>query len=342
MLFMSKHVTLKDVAEYAGVSVTTVSNVVRDWPYISPAMRTRVQQAIDKLGYTPHIVAQGLRTGQTQALAFIVPDLSNPYFAEIVSATEELAQQQGYTLLVFNSHEDAQREVACVQRAANRWADGLLIAHTTRTRNSPEFWKQAGIPIVAIDRVPADYDGPACALDNHQAGVIATEHLYDLGHRRIAHLAGPQTVRLALERREGYLQTLTKRGETYQRTLCASEMWDTAEGYRLMQELLDDPTPPTAVFSSNDRMAIGALHAICDRGLGVPQDISLIGVDDIEISEHLNPPLTTIRQPVEQLALHAVNMLLTLIRDETLDKPMILLEPKLIIRQSTGSPPKRN
>lgn len=338
---MSKHVTLRDVAEYAGVSITTVSNVVRDWPYVSATMRDRVKQAIATLGYSPHVVAQGLRTGQTQALAFIVPDLSNPYFAEIVSATEEVAQQQGYTLLVFNSHEDADREIACVQRAANRWADGLLITHTTRTQNASEFWKRADIPIVAIDRIPADYNGPVCALDNQRVGVMATGHLYELGHRCIAHIAGPQTVRLALERQEGYLQTLTKRGESYHRIICASDMWDTADGYRLMLELLDDPTPPTAVFASNDRIAIGALHAICDRGLRVPEDISLIGVDDIEISEHLNPPLTTIRQPVEQLAQYAVAMLLALIRGETLDEQVILLQPELIVRQSTQAPLKR-
>lgn len=337
---MSKHVTLRDVAEYAGVSVTTVSNVVRDWPYVSPAMRARVKQAINTLGYSPHVVAQGLRTGQTQALAFIVPDLSNPYFAGFVAAAEDVAQQHKYTLLVFNSHEDVEREKACVQRAANRWADGLLITHTTRTQNPSEFWKRAEIPIVAVDRIPADYDGPVCALDNHRAGIIATQHLYDLGHRQIAHLAGPQTVRLALERQEGYLQTLRERGERYHHVICASENWDSADGYRLMLELLEHPNPPTAVFASNDRLAVGALHAIHDRSLQVPKDISLIGVDDIEISAHLNPPLTTIRQPVEQLAQHAVAMLLALIRGETLDEHVILLQPELIVRRSTHAPLK--
>lgn len=339
---MSKHVTLRDVAEYAGVSITTVSNVVRDWPYVSSAMRDRVKQAIDTLGYSPHVVAQGLRTGQTQALAFVVPDLSNPYFAEIVAAAEDIAQQFGYTLLVFNSHEDADREAACVQRAASRWTDGLLITHTTRTRQSPEFWKQFDIPIVAIDRIPADYVGPVCALDNLHVGELAAQHLYDLGHRRIAHIAGPQTVRPAIDRQAGFLQTLAHHRVDYQRIVYASELWGPADGHRLMAELLDDPVRPTGVFASNDRIAIGALHAIYDRGLRVPDDISILGVDDIEISQHLNPPLTTIRQPFSELAHQAVDMLLRLIRGEALTESVILLEPELVVRQSTQAPPNRD
>jgi DNA-binding LacI/PurR family transcriptional regulator len=335
---MPKHVTLRDVADYAGVSITTVSNVVRDWPYVSPAMRERVKEAINKLGYSPHVVAQGLRTGQTQALAFIVPDLSNPYFAEIVAVAEDVARQYGYTLLVFNSHEDAAREAECIQRAARRWADGLLISHTAQTRHSAELWAQFDTPVVAVDRIPADYPGPQCALDNRLAGKLAARHLIDLGHERILHIAGPQSARPAVDRQRGYQAALTESGINWQRVLYTGDLWGPADGHSLMAAVLKEKELPTAVFASNDRVAIGALHAIIDRGLRVPEDISLVGVDDIEITQHLNPPLTTIRQPLPELARRAVEMLLGLIKADAAAPAPVLLEPELIVRRSTAAP----
>jgi DNA-binding LacI/PurR family transcriptional regulator len=335
---MPKHVTLRDVADYAGVSITTVSNVVRDWPYVSPTMRERVKAAIATLGYSPHVVAQGLRTGQTQVLAFVVPDLSNPYFAEIVSVAEDVARQYGYTLLVFNSHEDAAREAECVQRAASRWADGLLISHTAQARHSADFWAQFDIPVVAVDRIPAGYGGPQCGLDNRLAGVLATRHLIELGHHRIAHIAGPQSARPAVDRQHGYQDALKENGIDWQQIVYAGDIWGPTDGHRLMAELLQDSNLPTAVFASNDRVAIGALHAIIDCGLRVPEDISLVGVDDIEISQHLNPPLTTIRQPLAQLAQRAVEMLLGVIKEGEADPAPVLLEPELIVRRSTAKP----
>jgi LacI family transcriptional regulator len=336
---MPKHITLRDVAAHAGVSVTTVSNVVRNWPYISAELRHRVQDSIDTLGYSPHIVAQGLRTGQTQAIAFIVPDLSNPYFAEIVAAAEDAAQAHGYTLLVFNTHEDPVREAECIQKAARRWADGLLIAQSASTSESSTPWDNVHIPVIAVDRIPESGTHPACAVDNLLVGSTATEHLFSLGHRKIAHIAGPQAVRPALDRCLGYRKTLNEHQLPYSQIVYSGATWGPNDGYRCMTALLDGDDPPTAVFASNDRVAIGALHAISERGLRVPRDISLIGVDDIEISVHLNPPLTTMRQPLDQLANIAVEMLLQVIREETLELSLRLLEPELIVRGSTAAPP---
>ncbi|MBL8164491.1 MAG: LacI family DNA-binding transcriptional regulator [Anaerolineae bacterium] len=333
---MAKSVTLRDVAAYAGVSITTVSNVVRKWPYVSSEMRDRVQQAIDVLGYTPHIVAQGLRTGQTQALAFVVPDLSNPYFAEIVAAAEDAAQNSGYTLLVFNSHEDPAREATCIQRASKRWADGLLITHSHLSQWPDSFWDNIDIPVVIVDRIPDHTHYPICSVDNLRVGQLATEHLVGLGHRQIAHIAGPQAVRLAVDRSLAYTQILDAHGIEYRQVVYSGAGWGASDGYSCMRGLLAETHRPTAVFTSNDRVAIGALHAIYEHGLRVPDDISLVGVDDIEISAHLNPPLTTVRQPLDKLAALAVDHLLRLIRGEALEDPVTLLQPELIIRQSTA------
>lgn len=333
---MSKNITLKDVAAYAGVSVTTVSNVVRKWPYVSSEMREHVQRAIDELGYSPHVIAQGLRTGQTQAIAFIVPDLPNPYFAEMVAAAEESAQRFGYTLLIFNSREDPVRESTCIHRASGRWADGLLIAQSAQSQWPDTLWQDVDIPVVAVDRIPSEADIPVCAADNVAAGRNATEYLIALGHRHIAHIAGPQAVRPALDRYTGYLSVLDAHGLSYRRVVQSSSNWEPDDGYHCMLELLSSEDSPTAVLASNDRIAIGALHAIHDRGLRVPYDISVIGVDGIEVSAHLNPPLTTMRQPLHQMAGAAVDMLLRLIRGEQLEQLTMLLEPELIVRQSTS------
>jgi LacI family transcriptional regulator len=335
---MPQRVTLRDVATYAGVSVTTVSNVVRDWPYVSDDTRLKVQQAIHQLGYSPHPIAQGLRTGQTQVIGFVVPDLSNPYFASMVSVAEDMAQECGYSLLVFNTHEDEAREADCIHRATQRWVDGLLIAQVAEAQHTADVLRSINIPVVAIDRIPAGFTGASCKLDNFQAAQLATRHLYELGHRRIAHLAGPLSAQPAHERLDGYKSALAEYRLPYQRVTIEDGHWRCAEGYRAMQEILADDVLPTAVFASNDRMAICAMHAILEHGLSIAVDISIVGVDDLEVSEYLNPPLTTVRQPIEAMAQAGIDLLLKLLDDETPDNLHPLLSPTLIQRQSTAPP----
>jgi LacI family transcriptional regulator len=333
---MVHHVTLRDVAEYADVSITTVSNVMRDWPYVSDETRQRVHEAIEKLGYTPHVVARGLRTGQTQAIAFIVPDLANPYFAAIVSAAEDVAQEHGYTLLVFNSHENSEREAICIQRAARRWADGLLISQTAEPQRSALDGLKT--PFVAIDRVPVDFPSPFCALDNFRAGQLAAQHLVALGHQSIAHLGGPPHTRPAQERLLGWQSVLDALELPTAFVAHSGISWGCDEGYAAMQHFLTLSETPTAVFASNDRMAIGALRAIQERGMSVPGDVSLVGVDDIEISRFINPPLTTVRQPHEEMARAGIELLLRLMQDDPTETTQVLLQPELMIRQSTAAP----
>jgi LacI family transcriptional regulator len=335
---MSQHVTLRDVAVYAGVSVTTVSNVVRDWPYVSKATRLKVQHAIHELGYSPHPIAQGLRTGQTLVIGFVVPDLSNPYFASMVSVAEDVAQERGYSMLVFNTHEDEAREAECVRRATNRWVDGLLLAGVANAEHTADMLHDMHVPIVTIDRIPLGFTGPACRLDNFLGAQLATQHLFELEHRRIAHLAGPPGARPAIERRDGYLHTLDAHDLSYQRVIHDDVVWGCDEGYQAMRQILADDVLPTAVFASNDRMAIGAAHAIHEYGLNVPGDISLVGVDDLDVSQHMNPPLTTVRQPISAMARAGIDLLLKLLHDEVPQDTQVMLKPELIIRQSTAPP----
>lgn len=335
---MAHRVTLKDVALLAGVSVTTVSNVVRGWPYIADETRLRVENAIKELGYSPHPIAQGLRTGQMQTIGFIVPDLSSPYFASIVSVAEDIAREHRYSVIIFSSHEDQARETECIRRATNRMVDGLLIAPTAHTQITAAQLKALPVPVVAVDRVPDRYDGPSCALDNFRVGQLATRHLAELGHRRIAHIAGPIGARPARDRLDGYRATLKEYGLKYARVAHASTAWSCDDGYSAMRQLLQDAERPTAVFASNDRIAIGALHAIHEAGLRCPEEISLIGVDDIEVSAHTTPPLTTIRQPLKEMARRGIDLLLALVREQTPEMLNYVLEPSMTLRASTAAP----
>ncbi len=333
---MFSKVTLRDVAVRAGVSVTTVSNVVRGWPYISEETRMKVEQAIDELGYVPHRMAQGLRTGRTQVIGFVVPNLANPHFASMVGAVEDIAWARDYSVLVFNTHEDETREVDCIRRVVNGWGDGLLIVQAAQFPRTSLLLETLKLPVVAIDRVATDYEGPYCKVDNVAIARLAVQHLYDLGHRRIAHLSGPQRALTASTRLAAYQEVMHELGLPDHYVSSNAGLWSPEEGYRAMQELLKQRPRPTAVFSSNDSLAIGAAHAIREAGLRVPEDVSIVGVDDLDLSRFLNPPLTTVQQPVAQMARIGIDMLLRLIRDEPLDTPHMTLSPSLIVRASTG------
>lgn len=334
---MAQRVTLRDVANHVGVSITTVSNVVRDWPYVAAETRQKVQQAIIELGYSPHPIAQSLRTGQMQQIGFIVPDLSNPYFASMVSVAEDVAQEHHYSVIVLTTHEDEIREAQCIRKATNRLVDGLLIAHVAEGGRTLRHLEDIAVPVVTIDRVPEDFTGPSCTLNNFRAAELAMQHLCDLGHQRIAHIAGPVGARPAKDRLDGYHAILDSRGLPYRRVIESQVGWGCDAGYAAMREILNDDERPTAVFASNDRVAIGALRAIQDCGLRVPDDISIVGVDDIEVSEYLNPPITTVRQPLREMARAGIDLLLTLIGDEQPETQNVVLEPTLIVRQSTAA-----
>ena len=334
---MAQRVTLRDVAHHVGVSVTTVSNVVRGWPYVASETRQRVQEAIVELGYSPHPIAQSLRTGQMQQIGFIVPDLADPYFSSMVSVAEDVAQEHHYSVMVYTTHEDARREAECIRKATNRLVDGLLIAHVAEQPHISRI-RDVTVPIVTIDRIPENYDGPWCSLNNFRVAQLAMQHLCDLGHTRIAHLAGPGGASPAKDRREGYFAALNEYGLSYRRTLESPIGWGSQMGYDMTAEILSDDALPTAIFASNDRLAIGAMRAIQDGGLQVPGDISIVGVDDIEVCQYLNPPLTTVRQPLLDMARVGIDMLLSLIRGEQPAAMQVLLEPTLTLRQSTAPP----
>lgn len=333
--------TMKDVAQMAGVSIQTVSVVVNGTAVVSDETRGRILAAIDRLGYRPLAVGRSLRTGSTRTIGLMVADITNPFFAGMADTVEDHAHEAGYNLILYNSHSDAERERTYLQMAAERWVDGMLFVTTTDTLHGLEALRAAGIPVVALDRVPAGYDGPHVILDNRTSGTLVAEHLLGLGHQRLAHISGPLDLRLSVERLESFDAAVRTRGYEPVGHAVGDASWSCESGYRAMQTLLRARRPPTAVFASNDRLAIGAMRAVVEAGRSVPHDVSIVGVDDIELAPYVTPPLTTVRQRLADVATLATAILLDLMHQREPERSRVVFHPELVVRQSTARPRRR-
>jgi DNA-binding LacI/PurR family transcriptional regulator len=329
--------TIKDVALKANVSVQTVSAVVNGKPGITEETSARVRAAIQELGYRPFGIARSLRTGQTRTIALIVSDIANPFFATIASTAEDYAHRSGYSLILYNTHDDSNRENSYLEKAAQNWVDGVLFVATQDRVTSLDVLNAIDIPYVALDRIPEEYKGPSITLDNVLASRMGTEHLLDLGHVDIVHISGPLHLRLARERLKGYQDAMEAHGQQPVSLGDERSNWRYDEGYRVMQQILALPTRPTAIVAANDRMAIGAMRAIFDAGLRVPDDISVVGVDDLPVTAYTVPSLTTIRQPFEQIGTLGIQLLLDILQKRPVEQTSIAIKPTLIVRQSTAA-----
>jgi LacI family transcriptional regulator len=330
--------TMKEVARIANVSVQTVSAVINEKPGITEETRLRVLAIVQELDYRPYSVAQSLRTRQTKTIALLISNISNPVFATIASAAEDFAYSVGYSLVVYNTHDDVEREARYIRMATERWVEGFLFVAAQDNIDTLHALERAGIPAVAIDRLPERYSGPAVMLDNREAGRLAAQHLLALGHTHLAHISGPLRLRLARERLEGFRTTIEASGHMLDSVAGGDGNWECEDGYRAMQELLILQPCPTAVFCANDRMAIGAIRAAIEAGLQVPDDLSIMGLDDLEIAPYQNPPLTTVRQSLAALATQAVQLLLDILAEREPVQTQVVLAPVLVVRHSTGKP----
>jgi DNA-binding LacI/PurR family transcriptional regulator len=329
--------TMRSVAARAGVSVQTVSAVVNNKPGITPETRSRVMLAVQQLGYRPYSIARSLRTRRTRTIALVVSDIANPSFATMASAAEDHAHSSGYSVVVYNTHDDIGREANYMHTAIERWVDGVLFVSAEDQMTSLHTLHAAGIPAVAIDRIPENYTGASVTLDNDKAGRMAAEHLLQLGHQRIAHISGPLKLALVRERLRGFREAIARRGLDPDMYPAGEGDWGCMAGFRAMQQTLAHTPRPTALFAANDRMAIGAMQAVYQAGLCVPRDVSIIGLDDIEVAAFQIPPLTTVRQSFTELATRGVRLLLDLLAGKEVSEKHIVIEPALVERRSTIS-----
>jgi LacI family transcriptional regulator len=328
-------VTRNDVARAAGVSSAVVSYVMNGGPRrVSPATAQRVHEAIQELNYRPNGVARALATNRTWALALIVPDNANSYFAMLAQLIETAAFERGYTLLLGNTMEDTDREQRYVETFLQRGVDGLIVAPTSVPGPGIGDLARGSSPVVLIDRDGERDDLPRVTVENEEGGYLATRHLLDHGHRRIACLAGPESVSNARKRRDGWQRAMSEVGCDIA-GLTVSTDFSRAHAYRSTLEILKRPEPPTAFFATADEQALGVYRAVREMGAHIPDDVAVVSFDSADTAPYLNPGLTAVSQPLELMATVAIERLiqqLGVAREVTRD----VLPVKLVVRGSCG------
>lgn len=328
--------TIREVAEKAGVSPTTVSHVVNNTRYVSANVRERVLQAMVDLGYRPNALARSLRRGETKTLGLILPDSANPFFAEIGHAIEAAAFSSGYSVILCNTEGDLEKETLYTDVLSKKQVDGMIFVTTGDNPSSIQELLTQNLPIVVVDRDPQTADVDAVLTDNRQCGYLATQHLIQLGHRRIGCIMGPSNVTPSAMRVTGYQDSMRENHLPVEEIWLVRGDFHPDSGHAAAMELLRQPNPVTAIFVCNDMMAIGALRAAYESGLRVPEQLSIVGVDNIDLASYTIPPLTTITQPKAEIGQTAFHLLVQRIHQHDLPARRVTLPSSLVIRNSTG------
>jgi len=336
--------TISDVARKAGVSTATVSRVMSGAVAARPQTRARVLAAVETLGYRPSAVARSLKLRTTRTLGLLVTDIQNPYYPDIVRAVEDAALERNLAVLLCNGADDPAREETYLDLLVDRRVDGIIIASSGLQERHGAWLARRSVPVVLVNWAAPDLALPAILGDNRAGGRLATEHLLSLGHRRIGHLSAPARNAAAAERLAGVVEALTAAGLDPAALTVVEGDGRVGGGERAALELLDRDPGITGIVCYNDLTAIGAVRAIRARGRRVPEDVSVVGYDDIALSSLVDPPLTTIAQRMPEMGRWAVERLGELIErngsgaDVPLRPPPVILPVELRVRASTAPP----
>ena len=327
--------TIDDVAARSGVSTATVSRVLSGSVPARPETRERVLAAARELGYRPSGIARALKLRETRTLGLIITDITNPFYPQVVRAVEAAAQERGYGIVLANGGDDAARELEHLDRLVERRVDGIVIASSRMTRRHAETLRATAVPVVLVNDTVAGSGLPAVTTAHRHGARMAAMHLVELGHRQIGHISAPSEHPAAGQRRQGVRDAL--RGAGLDGPLIAIGDGRVAGGASAAEALIAGGV--TGIVAYNDLTAIGAIRALRRAGIGVPKEVSVVGFDDIDLAAWTDPPLTTIRQPIDELGRWAVEHLADLIGGRGTRRPSVpvLLEPELVVRGSTGS-----
>jgi LacI family transcriptional regulator len=331
-------VTIFDVADASGVSYGTVSRVINNEPHVKPATRAKVIDAINRMGYVINRQAQNLARGQNRAIGVLVPDLGTGYIGEIIRGIDAELEHAGYDIMLFTTHRRAAKESNYVTSLVEGVVEGLLMVLPRNPADYHSVLQSKRFPHVLIDHQGLDTKGAAVGATNWQGAFQATEYLIHLGHWRIGFITGSMDLGCAQDRLNGYQAALRAHHlQENQKLVCEGDFSQTS-GVIAANNLLDLPEPPTAIFASNDVMAMGAMDAVRHHGMRIPDDISIMGFDNIPQSSMVFPPLTTIQQPLEQMGRVATQMLLDMINQSDWVGQRIDLPTELIQRASCAPP----
>ncbi len=336
---------IKDVASRAGVSIATVSNVINNRKPVSPELRERVCEAIEALNYEVNPVGRGLKSNRTNQVGVIVPFFNQVFFPAILRGIQEAGEKYGFQLLVFETGGNMEKERAHVRFLQHAWIDGIVLASFANRENisEREYIRSLGhirngrkkIPVVTLENA-LDPGLDAVAIDNEKAAARAVAHLLELGHKQIAHIAGPERLQTGKYRRIGFQNTLLEAGVHPDTRLIEEGDYSPSGGYRCAERLLEKKLPFTAVFAANDQMAIGAMRAFMDRGLRIPEDVAVIGMDNNFPSTLTSPALSSIDIPKYEMGRQAMELLAARVENPERPPEVRSLDTKLIVRKSTS------
>jgi DNA-binding LacI/PurR family transcriptional regulator len=334
-------VSIKDIAKAAGVSHSTVSRALSDSPLVSDETKGRIQRLAQEMGYSPNTLARSLVTRQTYTVGVVVTTIADPFVAEVVQGIEATAHDYNYTVILCSSGAKPEREIAAVEMLRSKRVDGVIVTSSRIGALYLEHLERIGAPIVLINN-HNEQSGRytfTVTVDNRHGGCLATEHLVQLGHRRIAYVTAPADHSSDLDRMAGYRQALVAGGIEPDAALIVPGNGRADGGERGLQALIELSEPPSAVFCYNDMTAIGLMHAARQVGLSVPRDMAVVGFDDIPFASYFYPPLTTIAQPKVEMGRLAMKMALSLmtIGEENHEEELsnVVVRGKLVVRAST-------
>ncbi|EOW9209473.1 TPA: substrate-binding domain-containing protein [Vibrio cholerae] len=327
--------TMKDIARLAGVSTSTVSHVINKSRFVSDEIAERVNNAAQQLNYAPSALARSLKMNRTKTIGMLVTTSTNPFFGEVVKGVERSCYHQGYNLILCNTEGDNQRMKASINTLLQKRVDGLLLmCSTLEGERLDVFDRYPDIPVVVMDWGPILFASDKIQDNSLQGGYMAAKHLIECGHKEIGCITGPLIRHQAQMRYEGYKRALAEAGIAINPDWIVESDFECEGGYQAFEKLYERGKLPSALFVSNDMMAMGVIQAASQRGLRVPDDLSLIGYDDVHIAKFMTPALTTIHQPKYRLGKAAVDTLLYRLENPDTTAQVVQLEPTLVVRNS--------
>ncbi|SEM69880.1 catabolite control protein A [Lihuaxuella thermophila] len=336
MVKKKETITIYDVAREAGVSMATVSRVVNGNPNVKPATRKKVLDVIRELGYRPNAVARGLASKKTTTVGVVIPDISNPFYAELARGIEDIATMYHYNIILSNSDLRKEKELQCIETLLEKQVDGLLFLGGEITDAHREIFHAANVPIVLAATRDEKRELASVTIDQIQAAKEATSVLIHEGHQKIAYIGGPLTDSVnGYPRYLGYKEALTEHGIPFDEKLVRLGNYRYRSGYEAMQELLTAEEPVTAVFAASDEMAAGGIHAAQDLGRRIPEDLSIIGFENIPLAAQVRPLLSTVGVPMYDIGAVAMRLLTKYMNDEHVETGQVTLQYSIELRDST-------
>ncbi|MCX6220628.1 MAG: LacI family DNA-binding transcriptional regulator [Bacteroidia bacterium] len=330
--------TIHDIARELKISASTVSRALQNNPRISLKTRERIISLADSMGYRPNIMASNLRNKRSNTIGIVVPLINRYFFSAVISGVEEVAFKAGYNVVISQSNDLANKEISIVHSMFANRVDGLIISIAMQPTNYEhlKIFRKKNIPLVFFDRTVAEIDTNKIVVDDFMGGFRVTQHLIEQGYKRIGHMAGPQNLQTYLDRKNGYIEALSKNGISYDESLVINNSLTTEDGVNAVQYLMNLPNPPDAIFCGNDTTALSSMIYLRDKGIRIPEDFGIVGFSNEPFSKVVSPSISTIAQPGFLMGQKAAELILNQIEHKEKSFKTLVLPTELIVRESSN------